>query len=106
MHIIALEHHPSSFRGGQELNLLEICRGLSQSGHSISLIYVNEGNLLEQYQEFCTDLVNVDGFKLDRSRLTHIFNFLFDIWKVSGDKTVSFSVINILIVFWLYIVSI
>jgi len=86
MHIIALEHHPSSFRGGQELNLLEICRGLSQSGHSISLIYVNEGNLLEQYQEFCTDLVNVDGFKLDRSRLTHIFNFLFDIWKVSGDK--------------------
>ncbi len=86
MHIIALDNHPSSFRGGQELNLLEICRGLSQCGHSISLIYVNEGNLLEQYQEFCTDLVNVDGFKLDRSRITHTFKFLFDIWQVSGSK--------------------
>jgi len=33
------------FEGGQELNLLDICRTLSKRGHSITLLYVKEGDL-------------------------------------------------------------
>jgi glycosyltransferase involved in cell wall biosynthesis len=86
MHIIALEDEPSSLRGGQELNLLEICRGLSQRGHSISLIYLKEGNLLRQYQEFCNHVVKVDSFIIDKSQIAHIFNFLYGIWKISASR--------------------
>lgn len=86
MHVIALENYPSALRGGQELNLLEICHGLSKRGHSISLLYVNEGNLLNKYREFCTRVIRVDSFVIDRSRITHFFNFLTDVWKVPADQ--------------------
>lgn len=86
MHIIALEDEPSSLRGGQELNLLEICRGLSQRGHSISLIYLKEGNLIRQYQEFCNYVVKVDSFIIDKSQIAHIFNFLYGIWKMRASR--------------------
>jgi glycosyltransferase involved in cell wall biosynthesis len=84
--IIVLENEPSSFRGGQELNLLEICRGLSQRGHSITLVYLKAGDLLKQYQEFCTHIIKVDSYILDRSTITNIFKFFADIWKVSAIK--------------------
>jgi len=52
MHTIVLEREPT-FACGQELiKLLEF--GLSQHGHSVSLLYEKEGNLLKQYQEFVT----------------------------------------------------
>lgn len=82
MHVIALENYPSALRGGQELNLLEICHGLSKRGHSISLLYVDEGNLLDNYREFCTRVINVNSFSIDRSRMAHFFSFLTDIRKV------------------------
>ena len=92
MHIIALENEPSSSRGGQELNLLEICHSLYQRGHSVSLIYVREGSLLERYQEFCVDTVKVDSFVFDRSRLAHTFKFLADVYKISvTDNSVIYS---------------
>lgn len=82
MHIIALESYPSALRGGQELNLLDICYGLSKRNHSISLLYVNEGNLLEYYRNFCQQIIKVDSFVLDRSRITSTLNFFTDIWKI------------------------
>jgi len=92
MHVIALEDEPSSLRGGQELNLLEICRGLSQRGHSISLLYVKAGNLIKQYQEFCSHVMKVDSYQFNRSRIAHTFNFLFYIWKTPSSKnSVIFS---------------
>jgi glycosyltransferase involved in cell wall biosynthesis len=92
MQIIALEDEPSSSRGGQELNLVEICRGLSQRGHSISLLYVKEGNLLEKYRGFCDRLINVDGYELNRKRMAHLFNFLLDIQSIPVRKdSVIFS---------------
>lgn len=92
MHIIVLEDEPSSLRGGQELNLLEICRSLSQRGHSINLLYTKAGNLLQQYQEFCSQTTNVNGYDLDRRRIAHIFNFFADIWRISVNKnSVIFS---------------
>jgi glycosyltransferase involved in cell wall biosynthesis len=86
MHIIVLENEPSSSRGGQELSLLDVCRGLFQRGHSITLLYVKEGDLLKQYQAFCTQIVNVNGYKINGSRPVTYLSFFTDIWKVAKIK--------------------
>ena len=92
MHIIALENHPSSLRGGQELFLLEACRGLARRGHKVSLLYVTEGNLLQEYQKFSTHIFKVDSFSLDRSKIARIFNFFADIWNIpTSQSSVVFS---------------
>lgn len=81
MHIIVLEPIPSSRRGGQELVLLDICRGLARRGHKIALLYTIEENLLEEYQEFCYCIIKVHQFI--NSGPQHILSFLTDIWKVN-----------------------
>ncbi|AFZ33236.1 glycosyl transferase group 1 [Gloeocapsa sp. PCC 7428] len=82
MHVIVLENQPSSQRGGQELILLDVCRGLAARGHEISLLYLEEGNLIKQYQEFCSHLIKINSFLLDRSTIKHSLKFFSDIWKV------------------------
>lgn len=92
MHIIVLENQPSSRRGGQELILLDVCRGLSRRGHSISLLYLEEGNLLKQYQEFCANIISVNSFLLDRHTITNIFTFFADIYKIPiNENSVIYS---------------
>lgn len=86
MHIIVLENQPSAQRGGQELILLDVCRGLAERGHQISLLYLEEGNLIKQYQEFCTHLIKVNSFLLDRSTIKHSLKFFADLWKVPVHK--------------------
>jgi glycosyltransferase involved in cell wall biosynthesis len=68
MKILVVENEPSSRRGGQEWCLLEICRGLAARGHQIYLIYIKAGDLLEQYQEFCQQIQQVQRFRIDRDR--------------------------------------
>ncbi|HEY9640421.1 MAG TPA: glycosyltransferase family 4 protein, partial [Coleofasciculaceae cyanobacterium] len=75
MHLIVLENEPSSYRGGQELSLLAICKSLHQRGHQISLIYTRIGDLLEQYQDFCLQTIAVQGYKLNRHHP----------WQLAGD---------------------
>ncbi len=79
MHIIVLEHEPSSVRGGQELNLFEICRGLSQRGHKISLIYEREGNLIKDYHDFCESIIKINRYEFNRNKINEVFHFLSDI---------------------------
>jgi glycosyltransferase involved in cell wall biosynthesis len=76
MHLIALEQEPTSLRGGQELNLLEICQSLSKRGHRITLLYEREGNLLERYSEFCDRTIRVNSYGFDRRRVDDVINFL------------------------------
>ena len=94
MHVIVLEQQPSSSRGGQELNLFEICRTLSEKGHKISLFYVKPGDLVEKYQEFCEQVIKVNSYGFDRRKMSDIINFLpsfADIWKVAAkDNSVVF----------------
>ncbi|HBB30736.1 MAG TPA: glycosyltransferase family 1 protein [Cyanobacteria bacterium UBA8803] len=81
MDIIVLEKNPSRI-GGKELSVLDVCRGLSQRGHVIHLIYVEEGDLLEQYQEFCQSIVKAQSFTIERNKtITGILNLLYDIFK-------------------------
>jgi glycosyltransferase involved in cell wall biosynthesis len=76
MHLIALEQEPTSLRGGQERNLLEICRGLSERGHRVTLLYEREGNLLEQYREFCEYTHHIDAYGFDRRKPKNILQFV------------------------------
>jgi glycosyltransferase involved in cell wall biosynthesis len=89
MHIIVLENEPSSFRGGQELSLFEVCSGLSQRGHKISLVYVQEGDLLEQYRSFCDSIIKVNRYVFSRMRITEVFDFIASLATVSRKITTS-----------------
>jgi glycosyltransferase involved in cell wall biosynthesis len=77
MKILVVENEPSSRRGGQEWCLLETCRGLAKRGHQIYLVYIKAADLLDQYQEFCQETLQVQGFRIDRDRpLTTSIQFL------------------------------
>lgn len=79
MHVIALASYLSTVRGGLERSLFDVCRGLSERGHSISLLYEEEGDQFEQYQKFCTSLTKINSYKVN-------VNFLTDIWKIAKEK--------------------
>ncbi|MBD3880648.1 glycosyltransferase family 4 protein [Phormidium tenue FACHB-886] len=68
MHLIVLENEPSSYRGGQELSLLEVCRSLHKRGHKISLFYIKSGDLITQYQSFCLHTIALKGYKFSKTK--------------------------------------
>jgi glycosyltransferase involved in cell wall biosynthesis len=68
MRILVLENEPSSRRGGQELSLLDVCRGLAGRGHAIDLLYTVEGDLLAEYRQFCSRIDRVTAYAVDRSQ--------------------------------------
>jgi glycosyltransferase involved in cell wall biosynthesis len=77
MKILVVENEPSSRRGGQEWCLLETCRGLAKRGHQIYLVYIKAADLLDRYQEFCQETLQVQRFRIDRDRpLTTPIQFL------------------------------
>lgn len=83
MHVIVLENEPSSERGGQERSLLDVCRGLAQRGHRLSLLYVQSGDLLAQYQTFCADWYAVSGYRFyPRYPLRSLQQWRRDIFKI------------------------
>ncbi len=84
MHIIALASEPNSSKGGQERSLLDVCRSLHQRGHGVSLLYLKEGDLLEQYREFCTHVVQVHAYKVLRKK--DLFRFIQDYLSVPKVK--------------------
>jgi glycosyltransferase involved in cell wall biosynthesis len=68
MRILALENEPSSNRGGQELSLFDVCRGLAARGHEVELLYTRDGDLLPKYGAFVHRTDRVGGYVIDRSR--------------------------------------
>ncbi len=85
MHLIVLEREVTSTRGGQELNLFEICRSLAQRGHRITLLYERPGNLLDRYREFCADVINISSYGFDRRSLSSTLKFIpsmAQLWQV------------------------
>ncbi|MBW4526309.1 MAG: glycosyltransferase family 4 protein [Phormidium tanganyikae FI6-MK23] len=86
MNLIVLENHVTSQRGGQELNLLEICRGLSQRGHQITLLYLKPGDLLAQYQSFCDRTIQISAYGFDWRSFKSTMQFLpslIQAWQLS-----------------------
>ncbi|MBD2778479.1 glycosyltransferase family 4 protein [Iningainema tapete] len=87
MHIIVLEVEPTSLRGGQEVVLFDICYGLAQRGHTISLVYTKEGNLLEKYQQFCQHTVKADQLTIYPPQKN--LRFLADIWHINKQISIT-----------------
>ncbi|MCC5620264.1 glycosyltransferase family 4 protein [Nostoc sp. CHAB 5715] len=87
MHIIVLENEVTSLRGGQELSLFDVCLGLYKRGHTITLVYVTEGNLLKEYQFFCSDLIKINGFRIERKKIIDsLHKFFIDTRKIKTTK--------------------
>lgn len=108
MHLIALEQEPTSQRGGQELNLLEICHGLKQRGHRVSLLYERPGNLLDRYREFCDHTIRINSYGFDRRKFSDVLNFLPSLAQLGTVPTSEDSIIfsNVYhTVFWGYLLS-
>jgi glycosyltransferase involved in cell wall biosynthesis len=76
MNLIVLENHVTSQRGGQETNLLTICRGLVQRGHRITLLYLKPGDLLAEYQSFCDRTIQISAYGFDWRSLSSTMRFL------------------------------
>ena len=76
LNIIALAGHLTSKRGGLELSLFDSLCSLSERGHSITLVYEEEGNQLNEYRRFCDELVKINSYRLNKG-------FLPDILKIS-----------------------
>ncbi|QIZ72963.1 glycosyltransferase family 4 protein [Oxynema aestuarii] len=84
MYIIALETDPSSSLGGKHLSLFEVCQELAKRGHHIILIYLRTGDLLEEYQKFCVNLIHIEEWRIDRQHpITSSIKFLKTITAVS-----------------------
>jgi glycosyltransferase involved in cell wall biosynthesis len=82
MRILVLENEPSSARGGQELSLYDVCRGLAARGHEIELLYTEEGDLLDRYRQFASRIDRVTAYSIDRSRTARAtLRLLADAWQ-------------------------
>lgn len=87
MRILVLENELTSTRGGQELSLLDVCRGLSKRGHQITLAYVTSGDLQDEYSRFCVRMVPVRTYAIDRSRTAaSLRDFLNSLWALRGER--------------------
>jgi len=51
--VVLLENVPSARRGGKELSLLDVSRGLHQRGHTLHLLHFSDGDLLPAYGHIC-----------------------------------------------------
>jgi glycosyltransferase involved in cell wall biosynthesis len=82
MRILVLENEPSTARGGQELSLYDVCRGLAAHGHEIELCYTEEGDLLDGYRVFASRIDRVSRYAIDRARTARTaLQLLADIWQ-------------------------
>jgi len=83
VNILVLENELTSTRGGQELSLLDVCRGLRARGHRITLAYVTSGDLRPEYASICEEMIRVSTYSIDRSRtLSSTLDLLDSLWAV------------------------
>lgn len=75
------------------MNLYEICHGLAQHGHQISLLYQRDGNLLAPYQTFCDETIKVDRYGFDRRKISEIIQFLPSLAKIQTIPVRSNSIV-------------
>lgn len=90
MHVIALEDQPLSTRGGKETSMLDVCQRLALRNRKITLLYSRQGDLIEQYNQFCKATIPVKSLDVDKKRkLTSIYQFLDSLFRVSYQIEIS-----------------
>jgi glycosyltransferase involved in cell wall biosynthesis len=67
--VLALDHEPSGRRGGQERSLLDVCRGLAERGHAVTLGYNVQGDMLDQYRRAGVTVRRLGAYAIGRDRL-------------------------------------
>lgn len=67
MRILTFDAEPSSRLGGQELSLADECVGLARRGHSVTLGYIREGDLLARYRDARAATLRLSALAIDRS---------------------------------------
>lgn len=72
MNIIALASYLTNKRGGLELSLLDSLFSLSKCGHSITLLYEEEGDQLDVYRQFCDELIKINSYKFNKAFLADV----------------------------------
>jgi len=80
MKILVLENVLFS-RGGQEKSLLDVCEGLSSRGHSIDLMYRTGGVLESRYRKFCSRMIRVKSYSIERRDPFAFMDWLASSWK-------------------------
>ncbi|NJN86947.1 MAG: glycosyltransferase family 4 protein [Leptolyngbyaceae cyanobacterium SL_7_1] len=84
MHLVVLENQPSSQRGGQEISLFDVCGELAKRGHRITLLYLQPGNLLESYQQFCDRTIPINHYRINsKNPISSLLSFYQDMQKVN-----------------------
>jgi glycosyltransferase involved in cell wall biosynthesis len=87
MRILALENELTSMRGGQEISLLDVCRGLAGKGHQVTLAYITPGDLEDEYRRICHRIVRVHTYSIDRSRtVVSLRDFLASLWAIRAER--------------------
>jgi glycosyltransferase involved in cell wall biosynthesis len=83
MNILVLERELSSI-GGQELSLIDVCRGLAERGHGIDLLYNRDGSLYSEYNQFSSSMTKVPNYEINfRSPVKSIPGWLHSIVRAS-----------------------
>jgi glycosyltransferase involved in cell wall biosynthesis len=83
VNILVLENELTSTHGGQELSLLDVCRGLAACGHQITLAFVTGGDLAPEYKAICAKMIRVSTYSIDRSRaVSSTLELLQSLWAV------------------------
>ncbi|MDA0266018.1 MAG: hypothetical protein O3A14_03445 [Cyanobacteria bacterium] len=77
MHIIVFTPEPSSKMGGQPLSTFEVCQYLAGKGHLITLLFIKEGDLLNEYKKFCVQTILIKYFDIDHKNLAKTVLLLF-----------------------------
>jgi hypothetical protein len=87
MRILALENELTSMRGGQEISLLDVCRGPGREGPSDHACLRDAGDLEDEYRRICHRMVRVRTYSIDRSRTPlSLRDFLVSLWAVRGER--------------------
>ncbi|WP_430817685.1 glycosyltransferase family 4 protein [Carboxylicivirga sp. RSCT41] len=87
MHIIAIEYEPSTKRGGQERSYYDILVGLKKKGHSITLAYVKNGDLIDKYKEHGIAVIQIPSINIfNKLSLREWINFLNSLFLIKNVK--------------------
>lgn len=85
MRITVLANYLSSSRGGIERSLYEVCQGLVNRGHELSLVYVEDGEQTEEYQKFCKVMVKVGNYQISRKDIfVDSARFMSDVFRANS----------------------
>ena len=66
MRVIAMTTELDVTRGGKQRSMLDVCRQLTARGHEINLLYLKNGDLHQNYAEFCPQIHRIHTHDINK----------------------------------------